>query len=251
MPRPRLFHPGALSVGTRTTLTPEAGRHAVRVLRLEPGAECTLFNGDGHPYHGVLETTDAEPQVLITRAGPPDPVPPLRITLGQAVARGDRMDFALQKAVELGAEAIVPLFTARTVVRLDGSRLQKRIAHWQGVIRAACEQSGRNRLPALHPPASLHTWLKEPPSGLKLLLDPEDGAPARSLVPPRDGRVTLLIGPEGGLDETEHAAAVARGFRSLWLGPRVLRAETAPLAALAVLQGLWGDLGGGAQGATP
>jgi 16S rRNA (uracil1498-N3)-methyltransferase len=153
------------------------------------------------------------------------------------------MDTAIQKAVELGVAAVVPLTTAYTTVRLDRERAHQRHRHWQEVVVSACEQCGRGRLPPVAPPEPLEDWLRRPREGLRLCLDPEAGERVRDLA--WDGApVTLLVGPEGGLAPAERTAAGAAGYRGLSLGPRVLRTETAPLAALAVLQARWGDLGG-------
>lgn len=244
MAPPRIYHPGPLATGQTVTLTDRAGRHLVKALRLTPPAPVTLFNGDGIGYAGALERTAPDVGVRITGAGEPEPAAPLHITLAQAIAKGDRMDFAIQKAVELGVAQIIPLFTARTVVRLSGTRLRKRYLHWLGVVESACEQCGRNRLPGVTEPLTLDEWLADPPPGLRLALLPDGGEAPRRLQPPPDGRVTLLIGPEGGLAPEELAAATRQAFAGLRLGPRILRTETAPLAAVAVLQALWGDLGG-------
>jgi 16S rRNA (uracil1498-N3)-methyltransferase len=164
---------------------------------------------------------------------------PLSITLAQGVSRGERMDYTIQKAVELGVAAIAPIITGRTTVRLDEERSEKRLEHWRRVIIGACEQSGRNRLPALHPITTLDAWLSRPIDGLGLLLrgDATGGLPERRL----DTAITLLIGPEGGLGTDEVAAAERVGYRPVRMGPRILRTETAALAAIAALQALYGD----------
>ncbi len=156
-----------------------------------------------------------------------EPEPPLAIALAVGVSRGERMDFVIQKAVELGVAGILPLLTERSVVRLDAERADRRHAHWRGVLVAACEQSGRRRLPVLEPAVAWRAWTL-PADGMRLLLDPSAEASLPMLAAPR-GRVTLLVGPEGG-------------FTPVRLGPRILRTETAPLAALAAIQALWGDL---------
>jgi 16S rRNA (uracil1498-N3)-methyltransferase len=174
--------------------------------------------------------------------GEPEPAPALHVTLGLGITKGERMDFALQKAVELGAATLAPLFTERTVVKLRDDRLDKRHAHWHGVIVAACEQSGRRRLPQLAPAQRLAAWLNALPADHNgLLLHHRAEHALSALPPPPVARVTLLVGPEGGLAPDERAAALGRGFAAVRLGPRVMRAETAPLAALAALQTLWGD----------
>lgn len=224
------------------TLDERAARHAARVLRLRAGDVVTLFNGDGSDYRArlTLAAKDAVTAVVEDRE-PARRESPLRLTLAQGIARGQRMDYTLQKAVELGVTGIAPVFCGRTEVRLAGERLDRRIAHWRGVIIAACEQSGRAVLPELEPPADLSKWLKHPRTGTRLVLRPEAESGPGALF--RSEEVTLLIGPEGGLSEEEIGAATRAGFTPLRLGPRVLRTETAGPAAIAVLQALWGDMG--------
>lgn len=236
----RLYSAQALAPGAAITLEERPARHAQQVLRLAPGAALTLFNGDGRDYTGrIVSARPGQVQVQIEAVGSEEPPPPLQIGLGLGVARAERMDFAVQKAVELGVAAITPLLCERTLVRLSGARLAKRQAHWQGVLIAACEQSGRRRLPTLAPVQALPDWLAtRPPGGL--LLDPQ-ATRALAGLPAPGPALTLLVGPEGGLSPGERAAARAAGFTGVWLGPRVLRAETAPLAAIAVVQACWGD----------
>ena len=219
-----------------------AAHHVTRVLRLKPGAMVTLFNGQGGAFAAQLMATDKHTASLrVTAAWPTDVESPLHTTLAQAISRGDRMAYTLQKAVELGVSAIQPLITERGGRDLNPERLARKFHHWQGVVISACEQSGRNRLPDLHPPRSLVKWLRMPIApGLRLLLNPAAAQGLRDLAPPQAG-VTLLIGAEGGLEPTEIAQAQAAGFVGVRLGPRVLRTETASLAALAALQTLWGD----------
>jgi 16S rRNA (uracil1498-N3)-methyltransferase len=244
MTGPRLFHPLPLAADTEVVLDPVAAGHAVRVLRLAPGAPLVLFDGLGGEYAATLLAVGkrgASARVGALRAREAES--PLDLTLAQGIARGERMDLVVQKSVELGVRRLQPLVTARCQVRLDAERSAHRVQHWRGVVRAACEQSGRNRLPEVLPPQAFGTWLAGTgDAGLRLVLDP--GAP-RGLreLPPPDGAVLLLVGPEGGLDEAELAATRAAGWVPVRLGPRVLRTETAGLAALAALQALWGDLG--------
>jgi 16S rRNA (uracil1498-N3)-methyltransferase len=169
---------------------------------------------------------------------------PLSITLVQALQAGDKMDFTIQKAVELGVRDIVPVESRRSVLRLAGERAAKRVAHWQGVVASACEQCGRNQVPLVAPVEKLENWLARPANGvLRLMLDPEAEESFASIRP--EGAVQLLIGAEGGLDPQEMIAARQAGFLAVRMGPRVLRTETAGLAALAVMQALWGDFRGG------
>lgn len=232
---------GPLSVGATATLSETATGHLVRVLRLGVGDAVVLFNGDGHDYAARLVSVGkrgAEAEVTAARALANES--PLAITLAQGVARGEKMDLVLQKATELGVAAVVPVNTERTEVKLDAERAAKRLAHWQGVLAAACEQSGRARVPALSSPVALAHWAGGAHAGLKLMLDPE-GELALSDLPAADA-VTLVVGPEGGLSERDLSTLRAAGFRGLRLGPRILRTETAGLAAIAALQSRLGDL---------
>jgi 16S rRNA (uracil1498-N3)-methyltransferase len=168
---------------------------------------------------------------------------PLHVTLAQGVSRGERMDYTIQKAVELGVTRIVPLISERCEVRLEGERLTKRVQHWQAVAASACEQCGRNRVPPVLAPVPLNSWLAEPVHGLRLVLNPLAPATLTSLSTPDDRLITLLIGPEGGLSDAEVKRAQQSGFVGIRLGPRILRTETAAVTALSALQMLWGDLG--------
>lgn len=245
----RIHHPQPLTEGLETTLEESASTHVLRVLRLRPGAELRLFDGGGNEYEAALAgNIGGRAQVRVgSRQAPVAAESPLAVTLAQGISRGERMDLTLQKSVELGVQRIVPLVTAHTQVRLSGDRLARRQQHWEGVIIAACEQCGRAQVPELLPMITLDDWLDqsgaEPGEALRLVLDHRAERRLRELSPPAAG-VTLLIGPEGGLEETEIAAAARRaGYLPLGLGPRILRTETAGLAALAALQTLWGDMG--------
>lgn len=240
----RLYLPVVLAAGDTLALPAEAAHHVARVLRLKQGASLTVFNGQGGEYRAVLETVDKAEAVI--RVGAHDTVEresALDLTLAQCVSKGERMDYCLQKAVELGVRRIVPLQSARSVVKLDAQRWRKKHAHWRGVIVSACQQSGRNRLPVLEPVQSLSSWLEADDASdpvLRLVLAPGAQCGLRSLS--RDDSITLLVGPEGGLATDEIRLAQRQGYQSIALGPRVLRTETAGVAALAALQTLWGDL---------
>jgi 16S rRNA (uracil1498-N3)-methyltransferase len=243
----RLFVDRPLATGQTVVLPADRAHYVTRVLRARVGDALVVFDGRGGEHRATLErATRQEVAIAVGEHLERDVESPLAVTLALGISRGERMDLALQKATELGVAAVRPLFTERTVVDLAGERLQRRMAHWRGVLTAACEQSGRTRLPGLHPPASLsqhlsaHAETAVPHTGL--LLDPQ-AATGPTALPRPEGPVTLLIGPEGGLSDAERAAAYHAGYRGLRLGPRVLRTETAPLAALAILQALWGDLG--------
>ena len=243
MREPRVLVDAPLSPGARVALPEAAMRHLVQVLRMTTGARVRVFDGRGTEVAAQLEVAgrrEASVVVLETLAAAPEPA--LAVTLAQAVSKGERMDYTLQKAVELGVTAIQPLVSSRSVVRLDAERQERKLEHWAGVIVSACEQCGRATLPVLHPLKSLEAWLAEPPGAdLRLTLDPLAARGLRDLALTR--AVTLLVGPEGGLSPEEIAASTARGFEGVRLGPRVLRTETAGVAALAALQALWGDLG--------
>lgn len=239
----RLYLDQPLTAGQTVELDERAHRHAVQVLRLRPGAELTLFNGRGGEYRAVLtETQRRRSTVRITAFDGRDTQPGLDITLVQGVSKGDRMDYSLQKATELGVRTIQPVLARRSQTSGDPRRLDNRQEHWRGVVISACEQCGRNDLPALEPVRSFPDWLADTRLlGHALVLDPQAITGLVALAAP-DGPVSLLIGPEGGLDESEIGAARQRGFTAVRLGPRILRTETAGVAALAVIQALWGDL---------
>ncbi|MEW5770995.1 MAG: 16S rRNA (uracil(1498)-N(3))-methyltransferase [Pseudomonadota bacterium] len=238
---PRFHCPGPLQPGATVTLPDAVARHAIGALRLRDGEAVTLFNGDGHEYPGTLNTQGRASVRVLERLTPPRESP-LRIVLAQGISSGERMDLTVQKSVELGVAAIQPLVMRRTIVRLAGDKVEKRRAHWQAVVVSACEQCGRNLVPEVRAIAEFDAWRRArgADAGLGLLLDPEAEHSLADLPAPA-GEVTLLAGPEGGFDATERAAARAAGFVAVRLGPRVLRTETAALAALAAMQALWGD----------
>lgn len=242
MASPRVFLDLPLQEGATVELPEDSARHLVQVLRMRAGETFTAFNGRGGEYAAILQAAGKrEARAQIGAFRNIDRESPLRVTLAQCVSKGERMDYTLQKAVELGVAEIVPLLSERSVVRLDAERWEKKLEHWRGIAVSACEQSGRTRPPRLHAVADLRQWLQAAPAdALKLALAP--GAPLglRTAPPPR-GPVILLVGPEGGLSETEVRQAASCGFAALSLGPRVLRTETAGVAALAALQALWGD----------
>ncbi|MGF6876566.1 16S rRNA (uracil(1498)-N(3))-methyltransferase [Paraburkholderia sp. MM5477-R1] len=243
---PRFFVDIPLYADDVIALPDDVVRH-VAVLRLQPGDSLTLFNGQGGEYGAELvEVERRAARVKIGEFRAIEVEPPYRLTLAQGIAGGDKMDWLIEKAVELGASGFVPLATARSVVRLTGERAQRRQQHWQGVVRASCEQCGRNRVPDVMPVCEIGAWLdtlsREPaPDELRLLLSPRAsiGFAALPDAPPPGG-VTLLIGPEGGLCADEEAAAGEQGFTAIGLGPRVLRTETAGIAVLAGLAARWG-----------
>lgn len=241
---PRLYQPGPLSAGDTIALDETGLAHAVRVLRLRPGAELILFDGRGGEYPAVLERTERRSAtVRIDRHEPVERESPLHVTLVQGLSRGERMDYTLQKAVELGVTAIRPVLCERSPPSGDAGRLHKRWLHWRGVLISACEQCGRNTPPELAELQPLTDWPGYADrDGSSLLLDPQADTGLHALPRP-PGPITLLVGPEGGLSDAEQARARQAGFQGVQLGPRVLRTETAGMAALAVLQARWGDLG--------
>ena len=239
----RVFVDQPLAPGARVTLPESAGAHLVRVLRLREGEACVLFNGDGHDYDATLvSATKRGVDAEISAARAIDNESPLRIVLLQGIARGEKMDLILQKATELGVAAIAPVFADRTEVRLDGERLDKRMAHWRSVVTSACEQSGRARIPELLPARGLAEAAATLDAGtLKLTLDPQGEHRFETLAKPA-GAVVIGIGPEGGWSEKDRDLLAQHGFTGLRLGPRVLRTETAGLAAIAAMQARFGDL---------
>lgn len=241
MSLPRFYVEAALALGARVSLSEAVSRHALGALRLKQGAEVVLFNGDGSEYAGVLEVRGSTAWVECRGRDTPERESPQEIWLAQGISAGDRMDYTIQKAVELGVAGIVPLTMRRSVVRLDGERAEKRRRHWRGIVISACEQCGRNRVPEIAPIARFEDWLGQAKAlaGTKLLLDPDGGGLADLDKPA--GAVWLLAGPEGGIDPEERQLAAAVGFQPLRLGPRILRTETAGLAALAAMQTTWGD----------
>jgi len=240
---PRFYCSQPLAIGATVDL-PEAVAHHLHVVRLQPGAALTLFNGEGGQFRAtVVETGKRRATASIDAFEDVEAEAPYSVTLAQGLPEGSKMDWIVEKAVELGVAAIQPLAAQRSVVRLSGERAEKRQAHWQGVIVSASEQCGRNRLAALQPLADVGPWLAAPSASVRILLSPRATeslaawARANAAQP-----VTLLIGPEGGLSPQEEDAAVAAGALSLSMGPRVLRTETAGLAALALLAGAWGGV---------
>lgn len=241
MPVSRFYCPQRLSPGQILDLPPDAAHHAAKVLRYEAGTKIVLFNGDGGEYEAEIAYVDknrVSAKTLSHRARECES--PIEVRLVQAISSGERMDFTLQKAVELGVSHIQPVSSERSVVKLSGERAEKRVQHWQGIVNSACEQSGRNIVPSVAPILNLPNWLGAAPSGLRLLLSPAADLPLSGLDKPQ-GVITLLIGPEGGLSPKEIDMATSAGFQPVRLGARVLRTETAALAALAAMQALWGD----------
>jgi 16S rRNA (uracil1498-N3)-methyltransferase len=233
---PRFYCPVPLASGQALDLPPGAARH-VQVLRLQPGARITLFNGEGGEFEALIERIGrSDVQVQLGAHHALEREARCTVVLAAGIPANERMDWLVEKATELGAAAIQPLLTERTVLRLAGERAAKRQAHWQAVAIAACEQCGRNRVPAIHPVLDLRDWLRQLPAiggGARILLALRPDA--QPLPHGFESAVTVLSGPEGGLSPAEEEAASRAQFQPVTLGPRVLRAETAPLAVLSRL----------------
>ena len=237
---PRFFVPSVLSPGAELSLPARAAQH-VAVLRLRPGDAVVLFDGCGGEYAGTLSRIGkGETRVLVASHSDTERESTLDITLAQGLSSGERMDYALQKATELGVSRIQPLATERSVVRLSDDRAERKLSHWQNVVISACEQCGRNRVPGVAQVVTLPEFLSAGSGeALRLLPDPGAQVRLRDLEPARS--IVLLVGPEGGFTEHERQSAERAGFTPVRLGPRVLRTETAPLAAISALQAMWGD----------
>ena len=238
----RVFVEAALCVGKSCTLKGSAANHIMRVLRLREGDTLTVFDGRGGEYGARIAGFSRDSvQVEVQEHRDVERESPLELTLAQGISRGERMDWVMQKATELGVTRIVPVITERTVVKLDERQGARRVEHWRAIIIAACEQSGRNRVPEVATPCAFHEVLRIGESaGRKLLLAPTGKLNARDLS--LSGHATLLVGPEGGLSPDEQELAISTGFEQVRMGPRVLRTETAAIAALTILQHDYGDL---------
>lgn len=253
MKNPRIYLDQPIVVGENTPLSDDAFGHVIRVLRLKQGDNLTLFNGLtrdglGTEYQAkLINVSKKHAEVAIEDMVKVINESPLRIHLGQGISRGDRMDYTLQKSVELGVNTITPLFSSRCTVKLSGERLAKKISQWQKIVISACEQSGRCIVPIVQPAISLEQWLTQKTTALKLNLHPKAqysimGMPDTAFSDLQKKSIRLLIGPEGGLNNTEILAANQHNFLDVLLGPRVLRTETAALTALTALQCRFGDM---------
>jgi 16S rRNA (uracil1498-N3)-methyltransferase len=240
----RVHVESALAVGARIALPEGAAAHLLRVLRLGVGDGCVVFNGDGHDYDARIVAAGkrgGEVEVIGMRVVNSES--PLRIVLVQGVARGEKMDWIVQKATELGVAGFVPVSSDRSEVRLDGERAARRLAHWRSVVVAACEQSGRATVPDVAAPLPLAAALPHlPQAGLRLTLDPEAADSIATLPDPGGRPVVIAIGPEGGWSPRDRSVLADAGFSGMRLGPRILRTETAGMAAIVALQSRFGDL---------
>ncbi len=237
---PRFYLPTALAPNTTFRLPDNIVRH-IHVLRLNAGDAITLFNGTGNDFDATLQTIGkrhAECHIHAQRQ--PENESPLAITLVQAISSGERMDFTLQKSVELGVRAIQPIISERCVVRLSGERAEKRVQRWQDIVIAACEQSGRSVVPTVLPIVSFNDYLRQMPPELHLMMSLRRATTLRDIAPAPQ-TLRLMIGPEGGWTPAEEQAALEAGVQTITLGKRVLRTETAAMAAMAAMQVLWGD----------
>lgn len=232
-----------LRVGEEVILPDHVAAHLLRVLRLQTGDAFVLFNGDGHDYDARMTSVGKrEARALILAARVVDNESPLRITLLQGIARGEKMDWILQKATELGVARILPVGSDRSEVKLDAQRADKRLAHWRGIVVAACEQSGRAHVPAIEAPQALATAAMQC-EGHGVLLDPFATASLATLRLTMRNTCSIAVGPEGGWSPRDREQLIAAGFQGARLGPRVLRTETAGIAAITALQVICGDLG--------
>jgi len=238
----RIYIDKPLSINEKVVLPKNAAHHLLRVLRCRVGDNVTLFNGNGGCYQGSLvHASKQSAEVKIIRFVEDKAGQILEIILALGISRNLKMDFAVQKAVESGASKIIPLFTERSHVKLKKERIQSRLDHWTKVIIHACEQSGRNTMPVLASPENINDWLQSDHIGMKLLLSTGTDKTISSIREKAEQRITLLIGPESGLDMKEHALAISRGFLPIKLGPRTMRTETAVVVSIAACQTLWGD----------
>lgn len=239
---PHIYEPMPLSLGIEVALSDDAAGHIGRVLRMQSGDQVNLFNGEGGQYLcEIVQTSKKQVVVKTLEFNEFECESPLAIHLGQVISRGDKMDFTIQKSVELGVSEITPLFSERCGVKLAADRLAKKHQQWQKIAIAAAEQCGRNRVTTIHPPITLEQWLSQHSEETKLTLHPRAEHSIKTLTAPNNG-VRFLVGPEGGFTDEEIAASHTSGFIDVRLGPRVLRTETAALTVLSALQLEFGDL---------
>ncbi len=241
MRTPRIYTREHLTPGSQIRLQGQAGHYLSRVLRRGPGDPVTLFNGDGNEYAAAIEGSQRGTVTLgILRCAHTGTESPLQLHLGLVMSKGDRMDWAVQKATELGVSALTPLGSKFCDVKLSSQRLEKKRQHWQQVAIGACEQCGRNTVPDIHPVTELGRWLQTPADGLRLMFD-RSGLKLQHWATEEAQSLMLLVGPEGGFSDYEIDQAKTAGFNVAALGPRVMRTETVPVAALALAQYIWGD----------
>lgn len=237
---PRIHTSNHLQPGAEFELEAQASTHLIRVLRMKEGDPVRVFNGDGREYLAEISAAGKKSALLkVVSINSEQANVTFPMHLGQVISKGDRMDFTIQKATELGITDITPLWSERCDVKLKGDRLEKKLDHWQKVAISACEQCGRNIVPVIHPPQQTHQWATDVAADHKLILHTRDQKPLNELSTPES--IALLVGPEGGFSDDEVELCIQQGFSGLTLGPRILRTETAALAALSLFQYLWGD----------
>lgn len=243
---PHIYQAGTIEVGTELQLGDDAAGHIGRVLRMQPGQQVSLFNGEGGEYLCTISQANKKNvYVSVDEFHDVTSESPLKIHLGQGISRGEKMEFTIQKSVELGITEITPLFSERCGVKLQGERLEKKHQQWQKIAIAAAEQSGRNFIPVVHPPIKLEQWLTQPSDETKLTLHPRAEHSIKTIDKLANFNATAMrfvVGPEGGFTDAEIAATKAADFVDIKLGPRVLRTETAALTVLSALQLVYGDL---------
>jgi len=238
----RIYLPTPLASNTEIELDDRARQYVLQVLRLKSGTPLIIFNGEGSEYAATLGAAEKRrASVILGECHSPERESPLAVHLGLGISKGERMDYAIQKAVELGVTEITPLFTQHCVIKLDEKRIQNRLRHWQAVIISAAEQCGRNQLAILHSPTDFLRWIEIDHTGVNLILAPQ-ASQALTQIQPAPQQLRLAIGPEGGFAEEEIKQACSQNFTAIALGPRILRTETAVVAGLSALQTLWGDL---------
>lgn len=238
----RIYQVGEFTQGQFVELSPEAVQHVSVVLRMKPGQHLVLFNGNNQEYAAIIHDVQKRKVIVsIERVSSVNRESPRQLHLAQALSKGDKMEFVVQKATELGVTSITPILTSRCVVKLDADRLAKKRSQWQAIAIAACEQSGRNTIPIIYDPCSLIEYVEQLQVKNKFILFPGADKSWRDYIT-IEGAIALLIGPEGGFDEAEINIALQAQFKPLSLGPRILRTETAALAALSILQAVMGDL---------
>jgi len=242
MPAPRFYCDAPLTAGARIALPEALAHHALRVLRLRAGEAVTLFNGQGGEYPAVLDVEGKAGFAQLGDFNPREAELSGRIILAQGLPSGDKMDWVVEKAVELGAARVSPIAAQRSVLQLSGARLEKRVAHWQRIAQSAAEQCGRNRLMTVDAPLTLEDWLAQPADGLRVLCHPEAEQDLAGMLQGASDQtgITLLVGPEGGWSDKELEAARKAGVQAVRFGPRVLRTETAGLALLSAISALRG-----------
>lgn len=239
----RIFQSSSLSVATILRLDERASHYVAHVLRGKSGDKLTLFNGNNQEYAAIIQKLDKKGvEVEILSSMLRDVESPLKLHLAQGIARGEKMDFIIQKAVELGVTTLTPLITERCNVKMLGTREEKRLAHWRAIAISACEQSGRNTVPNIHSPIDLKVWMATNKNKLGFVLSPHVKGRLAQIDLNKNSLITLLIGPEGGLSTTEVTLAMQSGLLPLNLGPRILRTETATIAAITMLQSYYGDM---------